>query len=113
MSWVSSDFGRELTTGHMSKSLGSDRKINEGDASGETPMAIVPLSLDQVRERVREAIASLETQGIADWQILSAWSELIHERGNFRKGEILSMATQFLVDAEVRAQAEATRNSPI
>lgn len=97
----------------MSKSLGSDRKINQGDASGDTPLAIVPPSLDQVREKVREAITSLEAQGITDWQILSAWSELVHERGNFRKGEILSMATQFLVDAEVKAQTQAAGNTPL
>lgn len=97
----------------MSKSLGSDRKINQDDASGDTPLAIVPPSLDQVREKVREAITSLEAQGITDWQILSAWSELVHERGNFRKGEILSMATQFLVDAEVKAQTQAAGNTPL
>lgn len=97
----------------MSKSLGTDRTINQGDASGEKPLVIVPPSLDQVREQVREAIASLEAQGITDWQILSAWSELVHERGNFRKGEILSMATQFLVDAEVKAQTQAAGNTPL
>jgi hypothetical protein len=60
--------------------------------------------MTQVPGRIREAIAALEAQGITDWQILSTWSELLHERGDFRKGEVLSMATQLLVEAEVKAQ---------
>lgn len=60
--------------------------------------------MTQIPGRIREAIASLEAQGIRDWQILSIWSELLHERGDFRKGEVLSMATQLLVEAEVKAQ---------
>ncbi|MDP8965308.1 MAG: hypothetical protein M3O33_15270 [Cyanobacteriota bacterium] len=60
--------------------------------------------MTEIPPRVREAIASLEAEGIRDWQILSAWSELLHERGDFKKGEVLSMATQLLVEAEVKAQ---------
>lgn len=60
--------------------------------------------MTEIPSRIREMIATLEAEGIRDWQILSAWSELLHERGDFRKGEVLSMATQLLVDAEVKAQ---------
>lgn len=60
--------------------------------------------MTEIPSRIREVLAALEAEGIRDWQILSAWSELLHERGDFRKGEVLSMATQLLVDAEVKAQ---------
>ncbi|CAA9229421.1 hypothetical protein AVDCRST_MAG92-962 [uncultured Coleofasciculus sp.] len=63
--------------------------------------------MSEIPVRIREAIANLEAEGIRDWQILSAWSELLHQRGDFRKGEILSMATQLLVEAEVRRQEDA------
>lgn len=62
--------------------------------------------MTEIPGRIREAIATLEAEGIRDWQILSAWSELLHERGDFRKGEVLSMATQLLVEAESKAEEE-------
>ena len=62
--------------------------------------------MTEIPVRIREAIAILEAEGIRDWQILSAWSELLHERGDFIKGEVLSMATQLLVEAEVKKQDE-------
>lgn len=62
--------------------------------------------MTEIPSRIRELITTLEAEGIRDWQILSAWSELLHERGDFRKGEVLSMATQLLVDAEAKAQED-------
>jgi hypothetical protein len=60
-------------------------------------------------DKVRDAIASLEKEGIKDWQILSAWSYLLHEQGNYDKGEVLSMATQKLVEVEGNVEMESFR----
>jgi hypothetical protein len=79
------------------------------DRVGQTKSDVNPSSVERAVEAgertIREAIASLEAQGIRDWQILSAWSELLHERGEFNKGEVLSMATQMLVEVEAKQGA--------
>jgi hypothetical protein len=55
-------------------------------------------------DKIRELLATLEAQGISDWQILSTWSALLHEQGEFQKGEVLSMATQMFVEIEEKTQ---------
>lgn len=79
------------------------RRINNND-DGKLDVSLGAFDLEglQLKEQVRQAIAALEAQGIRDWQILSAWAEFLHERGDFEKGELLSMATQLLVEAEGR-----------
>lgn len=44
------------------------------------------------REDVQEAIASLKAQGIKDWEILDAWSELAHKQGDYAVADTLESA---------------------
>ena len=75
---------------------------NNDDGKPDVGLGAFHLDASQLKEQVRQAIAALEAQGLRDWQILSAWAEFLHERGDFEKGELLSMATQLLVEAEGR-----------
>ncbi len=42
-----------------------------------------PLSTKQLREEVRNALTHLKAQGIKDWEILNAWSEISQEQSNY------------------------------
>lgn len=50
------------------------------------------LRTNQVRDEVKNAIASLETKGIKDWEILNAWSEIAFEQGNYLAATTLATA---------------------
>lgn len=51
-----------------------------------------PLSTKQIRDEVRSAIANLDAKGIKGWEILSAWSEIAHEQGNYAVADTLASA---------------------
>ncbi len=53
-----------------------------------------PLSTKQLRQKVAEAIAFLESQGIKDWEILEAWSDLMWKAGNREATKALEKAAQ-------------------
>jgi hypothetical protein len=60
---------------------------------GSVPsLSTAPLSTKQVRDEVRNAIANLKAKGIPDWQILSAWSEIAQEQGNYAAADTLASA---------------------
>jgi hypothetical protein len=80
-------------------------KMTEIPGKPDVNPASSAFEAEQVRNKVLEAIASLEAQGIRDWQILSTWSQLLHEQDDFEKGEVLSMATQMLVEIEGRVRS--------
>ena len=58
-----------------------------------------PLSTKQIRAYVAKAIASLETQGIRDWEILEAWSDITWKAGNKKATKVLEKAAQELKEA--------------
>lgn len=47
-----------------------------------TDLDTSPLSTQQLRHKVADAIAFLESQGIRDWEILEAWSDIMWKAGN-------------------------------
>jgi hypothetical protein len=53
-----------------------------------------PLSTKQLRQKVAEAIAFLESQGIRDWEILEAWSDIMWKAGNREATKALEKASQ-------------------
>ncbi len=53
-----------------------------------------PLSTQQLRQKVAEAIAFLESQGIRDWEILEAWSDIMWKAGNREATKALEKAAQ-------------------
>jgi hypothetical protein len=53
-----------------------------------------PLSTKQLRQKVAEAIAFLESQGIRDWEILEAWSDIMWKAGNREATKALEKAAQ-------------------
>lgn len=56
---------------------------NNDNRPGTVPSSsTAPLSTKQVRDEVRNAIASLKAKGIKDWEILNVWSEIAHQQGN-------------------------------
>ncbi len=52
-----------------------------------------PLSTEQVRDEVKNAIAFLKAKGIKDWEILNVWSEIAHSQGNYAVADTLASAT--------------------
>ncbi|MEQ8971071.1 MAG: hypothetical protein RIE73_11825 [Coleofasciculus sp. C1-SOL-03] len=46
----------------------------------------------QIQHQVNQAIASLKSQGIHDWEILDAWSKLLHQQGNYAAADTLASA---------------------
>jgi hypothetical protein len=61
-----------------------------------------PLSTKQLRDCVAKAISSLETQGIRDWEILEAWSNLTWKARNYKATKALEKAAQELKEASDR-----------
>ena len=53
-----------------------------------------PLSTQQLRQKVAEAIAFLESQGIRDWESLEAWSDIMWKAGNREATKALEKAAQ-------------------
>ncbi len=51
-----------------------------------------PLSIQQIRDEVRNAIANLKARGIKDWEILDVWSEITHEEDNYAAADTLASA---------------------
>lgn len=58
-----------------------------------------PLSTKQIRAYVAKAIASLEAQGIRDWEILEAWSDITWKAGNKEATKVLEKAAHELKEA--------------
>lgn len=58
-----------------------------------------PLSTKQIRAHVAKAITSLEAQGIRDWEILEAWSNITWKAGNKKATKVLEKAAQELKEA--------------
>jgi hypothetical protein len=59
-----------------------------------------PLSTKQLRTRVAQALAFLESQGIRDWEILEAWSGLSWRAGNHKAMRVLERAARELKEAK-------------
>lgn len=51
-----------------------------------------PLSTQQRQEEVRNALTHLKAKGIEDWEILSVWSEIAAEQGNYATADTLASA---------------------
>ncbi|HEY9599473.1 MAG TPA: hypothetical protein V6D33_17565 [Cyanophyceae cyanobacterium] len=43
-------------------------------------------------DEVKRAIASLQSQGIKNWEILDAWSEFAHQQGDYAVADTLESA---------------------
>ncbi|EDX75789.1 hypothetical protein MC7420_6444 [Coleofasciculus chthonoplastes PCC 7420] len=54
----------------------------------------------QIQQQVNQAIASLKSQGIHDWEILDTWSKLLHQQGNYAAADTLASAAYELGVAE-------------
>lgn len=46
----------------------------------------------QVRDEVRNALSLLKAKKVKDWEILSIWSEIAHEQGNYAAADTLASA---------------------
>ena len=66
----------------------------EGNNQPDSTMSSsnIPLSAQQLRDEVSNAIALLKARGIEDWQILSIWSEIACEQGNYVTADTLASA---------------------
>lgn len=51
-----------------------------------------PLSTQQLTDKVRNALTHLKAKGIEDWEILSVWSEIAAEQGNYATADTLASA---------------------
>lgn len=73
-----------------------EKDIYNTNALGDilTDLDASPLSTKQLRQKVAEAIAFLESQGIRDWEILEAWSDLMWKAGNREATKALEKAAQ-------------------
>lgn len=65
-----------------------------------TDLDASPLSTQQLRHKVAEAIAFLESQGIRDWEILEAWSDIMWKAGNREATKALEKAAQAVKKCE-------------
>lgn len=64
-----------------------DNKLGNVPSSGTAS-----LSTRQVRDEVLNAITNLKAKGIKDWQILTVWSEIAQEQGNYAAADTLASA---------------------
>ena len=67
-----------------------------------------PLSTKQLRQKVAEAIYYLESQGIRDWEILEAWSDITWRAGNRKVTRVLEKAAEELKKFEESQVPENT-----
>ncbi len=65
----------------------------DNNRSGSVPhSSTAPLSTKQARDEVLKAFADLKAKGIPDWQILSAWSEIAQDQGDYAAADTLASA---------------------
>lgn len=67
-----------------------------------------PLSTRELRACVARAIASLQSQGIRDWEILEAWSDLAWKAGDRKTTRLLEQAAQDLKEIRRSQQTKTT-----
>lgn len=74
--------------------------INNFDSDIIPDLEPKPLSTKELRQKVAQAISYLESQGIRDWEILEAWSNLTWKAGHRKATKVLETAAQELKDSD-------------
>ena len=90
--------------------MNAEKHIYNTDALSDilAELETSPLSTKQLRQKVAEAIADLESQGIRDWEILEAWSNINWKAGNRKASKVLEEAAHKLKEGK---RSQMTRDS--